>query len=108
MSKSYKKSPIIKDNNRCMKKIANRKIRYNKEIPNGMVFKKFFSSDIIHNRNSYYSEEQYKKFYLNFLKSKYNDVEIVYQKNNKWCFKINKKLNYNYSYLNWSKDYKVK
>lgn len=45
MSRSYKKRPIVKDRNKGMKNIANRKIRrLDVDIANGKAYRKFFCS----------------------------------------------------------------
>ena len=45
MSRSYKKNPIVKDRNKGMKQIANRKVRnYKGDLANGKAYKKVFES----------------------------------------------------------------
>lgn len=45
MSRSYKKNPIIKDRNKGMKQIANKKVRnYKGYLANGKAYKKVFES----------------------------------------------------------------
>lgn len=42
MARSYRKTPIVKDIMKSGKKMANRKVRRSKDIPNGGAYKKFY------------------------------------------------------------------
>ena len=45
MSRSYKKSPVCKDqNNRFMKRFANKTVRHSMSVPDGKAYRKFFQS----------------------------------------------------------------
>jgi predicted MPP superfamily phosphohydrolase len=64
MSRSYKKTPIIKDHDsgKVGKKLANRKVRrYKEKIANGKAYKKVFNSWDIHDYISRYSFQEFKK-----------------------------------------------
>lgn len=60
MSRSYKKSPVVKTNTKGMKKIANRSFRRSyKEVANGKAYKKFFPSYDICDYSARYSFQEY-------------------------------------------------
>lgn len=44
MSRSYKKTPIVKDHTKGMKQLANRKVRRQKDVPQFAGYKKLFCS----------------------------------------------------------------
>lgn len=109
MSRSYKKKTILKDKNKGMKTIANRKVRNRKDIPSGMAYKKVFETYAICDWISFVSEEEYIDICYKNLEFSYNDVEIIYLgKKNKWIFKADGRLKPNYSYRDWYKNYKGK
>lgn len=61
MSRSYKKTPIVKDHEsgRWGKKQANRKVRrYKHAIPNGKWYRKIYNPWDIHDSVSYFSRQQ--------------------------------------------------
>lgn len=65
MSRSYKKTPISKDNpggRKSSKKQANRRVRNSKNVPNGKQYRKFFNSYDIYDYISECSFEEYKKY----------------------------------------------
>lgn len=43
MSRSFKKTPIVKDNSKGEKNFANRKVRRSKDVPNGKGYRKFYN-----------------------------------------------------------------
>lgn len=44
MSRSFKKTPIVKDRRVGGKKFANHKVRRSKDVPNGKAYRKFYNS----------------------------------------------------------------
>lgn len=63
MGKSYKKSPVCKDNNHAkkrMKQLANKKVRKTNNVPNGNSYKKNFCSYDIVDYRFYRSYESFK------------------------------------------------
>lgn len=45
MSRSYRKNPICKQKNYSFnKKLANRRVRYSEDVPNGKAYKKYYCS----------------------------------------------------------------
>lgn len=44
MSRSYRKTPISRGNNRREKVLANRRVRHSVEVPNGKQYRKFYNS----------------------------------------------------------------
>lgn len=64
MGKSYKKSPVCKDNEgnrRKMKRLANKKVRKSKDVINGKSYKKEFCSYDIVDYRSYKTYGKFKK-----------------------------------------------
>lgn len=98
MSKSYKKTPIVKDKNKGMKNLANRKVRRSADyISNGKYYRKMFQSydisdylfreDFCDFKNRY---ERDCKHYLNGVTKEFKEI-------------TEKEL-----YLEWYKIYKMK
>lgn len=97
MSRSYKKNPIIKDNTRGMKKVANRKVRRTKDIPlKGTAYKKAFPQYDIHDWICRYTYQDYMD-YANSERQAYENGGLGYDANK-----------YTYSYGDWYKTYKAK
>lgn len=96
MSRSYKKNPIIKDKNKGMKQIANKKVRHHKgNIANGNAYKKLFSSyDIC----DYSFRETYEE-YLQQAESK--EKAVLHGVLGEHHLE-------NFSYRNWFKTFKMK
>lgn len=44
MSRSFKKTPIVKDRRVGGKKFANHKVRRSEDVPNGKAYRKFYNS----------------------------------------------------------------
>lgn len=64
MSRSYKKTPVVKDgrSGKEGKKFANRKVRRCKhDLANGKAYRKVFESWDIHDMVNYYSYQSFKK-----------------------------------------------
>jgi hypothetical protein len=64
MSRSYKKTPVVKDGDsgKVGKKFANRKVRrYKHDLSNGKAYRKVFNSWDIHDMVNYYSYQSFKK-----------------------------------------------
>lgn len=68
MSRSYKKTPIVKDNKggrKAAKKEANRKVRQSKDVPNGKQYRKFYNPwdiyDYVMYCDSYKEMSSYRK-----------------------------------------------
>jgi len=62
MSRSYKKTPIAKDNKRgrkYFKRLANKKVRKTKNISNGKEYKKVFNTWDIYDYVSYCTLEEF-------------------------------------------------
>lgn len=59
MSRSFKKTPIIKDHNKGEKKNANHKVRRTKDVPNGGSYKKFYPQWDICDWSSGWSKRAY-------------------------------------------------
>lgn len=77
MSRSYKKSPVIKDmdSGRFGKRLANKKVRrFKNDIKSGKSYKKIFETYNIHDFVSRYSYKDYLK------KHKPEDEKEVYEK----------------------------
>lgn len=96
MSRSYKKNPIIKDRNKRMKQIANRKVRnYNENIASGNAYKKIFQSYDI-------CDYSFRTTYEEYLKSAESKENAV----------LNGGLGEyhleDFSYKNWFKTFKMK
>lgn len=56
MSRSFKKTPIVKDNNNgraSLKRAANKRVRHTKDIPNGKSYRKQFNTYAIYDQCSY-------------------------------------------------------
>lgn len=70
MSRSYKKNPIITDGRtptvKRMKRIANKKVRHTKNLPNGKSYKKVFETYNIHDYISRWTWEEAKMAYFHF------------------------------------------
>ena len=70
MSRSYKKNPIITDGRtptvKRMKRIANKKVRHTKNLPNGKSYKKVFETYDIHDYISRWTWEEAKLAYFHF------------------------------------------
>lgn len=72
MSKSYKKTPIVKDHGtgNSGKRFANKSVRrYADIIPNGKGYKKIFCSYDIHDYVSRYTYEEHKQKFESDLKA---------------------------------------
>lgn len=110
MSRSFKKKNILKDKQKGMKAIANRKVRNTDDIPNGMSYKKVFESYDISDWSMSFNEKEYIERCFRNLNLWYDNVEIIYlgKKNKKWIFKVDGKLRTDYSYKEWYKDFKGK
>ena len=70
MSRCYKKNPIITDGRtptvKRMKRIANKKVRHTKNLPNGKSYKKVFETYDIHDYISRWTWEEAKLAYFHF------------------------------------------
>lgn len=97
MSRSYKKRPIVKDRNKGMKNIANRKIRNSNDIPNGKSYKKYFCSYDI---SDYAFEESLQEFIDRYEKD--------YKAFLNGACKYFKEKNYEEIYREWYSCYKNK
>lgn len=65
MSRSYKKTPIVKDNKRGRKhskRQANKKVRHSHEVPNGKQYRKFYNPWDIYDWIYFTSFEDYKQW----------------------------------------------
>lgn len=94
MSKSYKRTPIVKQTTKCSKRIANRKYRriYNNMLNIELVsssknnnFKKYYESYNIHDYSLYESCGENYKRYLDYVSItntpiSYKEWTIVYNK----------------------------
>jgi len=93
MSRSYKKTPVVKDKEGVSKSMVSRIIRrkskkVNSEIPNGSAYKKYFDSWEIHDQICHWSKEQAIAYYngmLNsaedsYIKTDYKDLEDFLKK----------------------------
>lgn len=69
MSRSYKKTPVCKDNKKSSKgnkQVANKKVRNSKIVSSGKSYKKIYNSCDIHDYISRYS---YEEFIIDFYKN---------------------------------------
>lgn len=83
MSRSYKKIPIVKDNNRyskLYKQLANKKYRRNFSEHYIRAYKKYTDSWYIHDFVIFWSWEDAKKDYYNnrYLQKKYKTIDDFY------------------------------
>lgn len=63
MSRSYRKTVIIKKNDKRMKKYSNKKVRKRKNISNGKAYKKILSSYEISDFAFFYSYKLHSSIY---------------------------------------------
>jgi len=80
MSRSYKKTPIVKDNSRGRKKdkrSANKKVRNRKHVANGKQYRKYFNTWDIYDYVSYCSLERFMEF--KHLRRRYTTDEEMKQ-----------------------------
>ena len=96
MSRSYKKVPCVKDNQKAERKFANRKVRkFIGEIANGSAYKKLCDQyDICDWIVTYY--------YKAYVKDKEAEEKSLLNGGQKWSYCDN------YSYKDWYKRYKRK
>lgn len=98
MSRSYKKTPMVKDRNKGMKRVANKKIRNNcYDVPNGKAYRKFFCSydisDFAFTETLQEFIDRYERNYRAYLNGAY---------------KYFKKMSYKEIYWEWYSCYKKK
>lgn len=115
MSRSYKKTPILKDRTRGMKNCANRKVRKSAlDLPDGRAYRKVFPSYDICDWSFRRTKEEYRDEVVEaFLRSKHEsgkyyygfygleDVKDLEDFENLTIHEINRKINYNH----WRKHY---
>lgn len=112
MSRSYKKTPILKDSNKSMKKFANKRVRKRKNFSvNGKAYRKIFNSydicdwvfrvtkedekrDLIGNVKSILNHEKSYNYYLRRVEYMLELSEINLE--DITCECIDKKINYHH------------
>lgn len=105
MGKSYRKTPIVKDNQKAskyLKNVANRKVRRSKKgISNGKGYRKIFNPWDIHDDIFRYSEASFWRNYHNNFKEFLN----VKERSQEEISEYKKK---EYTYTDWKKDFYYK
>lgn len=105
MSRSYKKTPIVKDGKSGYpgKKFANKAVRrYKGEIPNGKQYRKIYSSYDIHDYAFRCTYEEFKREYERDLKAFLNGGSTFDPRDS------SKSYNQRYEDNHWAKYYKRK
>lgn len=65
MSRSYRKTPIVKDNKngrKFAKRQANKRVRRNEDVPNGKQYRKYYNPWDIYDWITFCSFEEYKSW----------------------------------------------
>jgi len=103
MSRSYKKHPVYKFVQGWAKKLANKKVRRTKDLPNGGNYKKLYW-DVIDQRG-YESWETYRKWCY----ERFRRWEIGYNRYSTWNYADeNGNFDEEKSYRHWEMDNRIK